>query len=96
MCSIPLSVINLRINKETAIAANQTYINKNPDFQREYEAWDDKLKKRFIETILIGRYMNPIWTIFNLEENSEEVLDGMLRLTTALDYFNDKFKLNSN
>jgi len=95
MCSIPLSVINLRINKETAIAANQTYINKNPDFQREYEAWDDKLKTRFIETILIGRYMNPIWTIFNPEENSEEVLDGMHRLTTALDYFNDKFKLNS-
>ena len=39
--------------------------------------------------------MNPIWTIFNPEENSEEVLDGMHRLTTALDYFNDKFKLNS-
>jgi hypothetical protein len=95
MSSIPLSIINLRTNKEIANAASQTYINKNPDFQREYEAWDDKLKTRFIETILIGRSMNPIWTILNPDENSEEVLDGMHRLTTALDYLNNKFKLNS-
>jgi hypothetical protein len=95
MCSIPLSIINLRTNKETAIAINQIYINKDPDFQREYEAWDDKLKTRFIETILIGRAMNPIWTILNPLDNAEEVLDGMHRLTTALDYLNNKFKLNS-
>jgi hypothetical protein len=95
MCSVSLSFINLRTNKELAITIDQIYINKNPDFQREYEAWDDKLKTRFIETILIGRAMNPIWTIFNPDENSEEVLDGMHRLTTALDYLNNKFKLNS-
>ena len=95
MSSIPLSIINLRTNKEVAITTNQIYINKKPDFQREYEAWDDKLKTRFIETILIGRAMNPIWTILNPDENSEEVLDGMHRLTTALDYLNNKFKLNS-
>ena len=95
MCSISLSIINLRTNKEFAFTMNEVYINKNPDFQREYEAWDDKLKTRFIETILIGRAMNPIWTIYNAEEKSEEVLDGMHRLTTALDYLNNKFKLNS-
>ena len=75
MSSIPLSIINLRTNKEIAITTNQVFINKNPDFQREYEAWDDKLKTRFIETILIGRAMNPIWTILNPADNSEEVLD---------------------
>jgi len=95
MSSIPLSVINLRVNKEIAIAANQIYINKNPDFQREYEAWDEILKTRFIETILIGRAMNPIWTILNPDNNSEEILDGMHRITTAIDYLNNKFKLNS-
>jgi len=95
MCSVSLSIINLRTNKEFAITMNEVYMNKNPDFQREYEAWDDKLKTRFIETILIGRAMNPIWTIYNPDENSEEVLDGMHRLTTALDYLNNKFKLNS-
>lgn len=94
MSNIPLSIINLRTNKETALATNQTFINKDPDFQREYEAWDDKLKARFIETILIGRAMNPIWTILNPEEQSEEILDGMHRITTALDFLNNKFKLN--
>ena len=93
MSNIPLSIINLRTNKETALATNQTFINKNPDFQREYEAWDDKLKTRFIETILIGRAMNPIWTILNPEDDSEEILDGMHRITTALDFLNNKFKL---
>ena len=92
MSSISLSIINLRTSKEFALTMNEVYINKNPDFQREYEAWDDKLKTRFIETILIGRAMNPIWTIYNPEEKSEEVLDGMHRLTTALDYLNNKFK----
>lgn len=93
MSNITLSIINLRTNKETAIAYQQTYINKNPDFQREYEAWDDKYKTRFIETILIGRAMNPIWTILNPADNSEEILDGMHRITTALDFLNNKFKL---
>lgn len=94
MTSIDLSIINLRTNKENALATSQIYINKNPDFQRDYEAWDDKLKTRFIETILLGRAMNPIWTIDNPEDKCEDVLDGMHRLTTALDYLNDKFKLN--
>ena len=91
---LSLSIVNLRSQKETAIGANQVWINKNPDFQREYDAWDDKMKTRFIETILIGRAMNPIWTILNPDDNSEEVLDGMHRLTTALDYLNNKFRLN--
>lgn len=93
--AISLSIINLRSQKETALGANEVWINKNPDFQREYDAWDDKMKTRFIETILIGRAMNPIWTILNPYDNSEEVLDGMHRLTTALDYLNNKFRLNS-
>ena len=70
MSNIPLSIINLRTNKETAFATNQIYINKNPDFQREYEAWDEKFKTRFIETILIGRAINPIWTILKPDEDS--------------------------
>lgn len=93
MSNITLSIINLRTNKENALATHQVHLNKNPIFQREYEAWDDKLKTRFIETILIGRAMNPIWTVYNPEEKSEEILDGMHRITTALDFLNNKFHL---
>ena len=89
--SVSLSIVNLRKNKETAIPADQIYLNLNPEFQRKYESWDDKLKTRFIETILLGRAMNPIWTVFNEDENSEEVLDGMHRLTTALAYLTGSF-----
>tara|TARA_B100000035_G_scaffold312707_1_gene324778 strand:- start:58 stop:1311 length:1254 start_codon:yes stop_codon:yes gene_type:complete len=95
MTTLNLSTINLRINRETAIALQQNYINKNPDFQREYEAWNDKLKTRFVETMMIGRAMNPIWTILNPEDNSEEILDGMHRITTATDFLNNKFCINA-
>ena len=94
MTSISLGVINLRLNRANAETACLVYLNKNPDFQREYEAWDDKMKTKFIETILIGRAMNPIWTITNPDEDSEEILDGMHRITTATDFLNNKFKLN--
>ena len=96
METLSLSVILLRVNKETAISSHQPFLNLNPSFQRKYEAWNDKLKTRFIETILIGRAMNPIWTILNEEDGSDEVLDGMHRLSTALSYLNNEFSLNKN
>jgi hypothetical protein len=94
MENISLSIINLRIDKENARATNQVFINKNPDFQRAYEAWDDKLRTRFIESMLLNRATNPIWTILNDETESEEILDGMHRVTTAIEFFNNKFALN--
>lgn len=94
MENISLSIINLRTNKETSMAANQIFINKSPDFQRSYEAWDDKLRTRFIESMLLGRATNPIWTVLNDAEESEEILDGMHRITTALAFLNNEFSIN--
>jgi len=96
MENISLSIINLRTNKETALAASQVYINKLPDFQRCYEAWDDKLRTRFIESMLLNRATNPIWTVLNDDEESEEILDGMHRITTALSFLNNEFSINRN
>jgi len=93
MSTIELSIISLRSNKENALAASQTYLNCQPFWQREYESWDERTKVRFIETMLTGRAMNPIWTILNPEDGSECVLDGMHRLLTALNFLNDKFSL---
>ena len=93
MQTIPLSVINLRANKENAITTDQIYLNISPDFNRCYEAWDDALKTRFIESILLGRATNPIWVIFNDDEDTEEILDGMHRITTALGFLNNAFAL---
>ena len=95
MQMIPLSVLNLRANKENAMATDQIYLNISPDFNRCYEAWDDALKTRFIESILLGRATNPIWVIFNDDEDTEEILDGMHRITTALGFLNNSFALQS-
>jgi len=94
MITVNLSLVNLRIDKERSEAAGQMYLNTQPDFQREYEAWDDKLKTKLVETMLCGRAMNPIWTISNKDDKSDEILDGMHRIRTATDFFSNKFKLN--
>jgi hypothetical protein len=96
MENISLSIIYLRTNKEAALAANQVYLNRTPEFQRNYEAWDDKLRTRFIESILLNRATNPIWTVLNDTDESEEILDGMHRITTALSYLNNQFEINKN
>jgi hypothetical protein len=93
---ISLYIINLRTNKENALATQQIYLNKSPDFQRGYEAWDDRLRTRFIESIILNRATNPIWTVLNEDNDSEEILDGMHRITTALLFLNNEFSLNKN
>jgi hypothetical protein len=93
---LPVSLINVRSNKELAMAMNLQFINLSPSFQREYEAWNEKLKTRFIESILLGRAMNPIWTVENSDDGSTEVLDGMHRLTTVLKFLNNEFPLGSS
>lgn len=94
--SLPVSLINIRTKKEQAMAMGMSFINLSPPFQREYEAWNEKLKTRFIESILLGRAMNPIWTVENNDDGSTEVLDGMHRLTTALKFLNNEFALGSS
>ena len=94
MTAIHLGMINMQCNEETALNIGQPYINRFPPWQREYEAWDEAIKTRLIESIILHRAMNPIWTILNPKNGQEDVLDGMHRLTTALDFLNDKFKIN--
>lgn len=94
MADIPLSVVNIQTNRETALASDLRFINIAPSFQREYEAWNDRLKVRFIESILLGRATNPIWTVCNDEEESDEVLDGLHRINTALAFLSGQFALD--
>jgi len=93
---INLSMINMQTSLEHAIGSNLTYINLNPDFQRDYEAWNEKMKTRFIESILLSRAMNPIWTVENSDDGSHEVLDGKHRLTTAIKFLNNEFALGDS
>jgi hypothetical protein len=94
MEQVSLSIIHLRTNKESALASHQIYLNKSPSFQRSYESWDDIMRTRFTESIILNRATNPIWTVLNEIDESEEILDGMHRITTALSFLNNEFAIN--
>ena len=93
---IDVQTIYERRDQKIAEGRRGIWLNLHPDYQREYEAWTPRLKTRLIESILLGRRMNPIWTVFNKTENTEEVIDGMHRLTTAIGFFTDEFALVGN
>ncbi len=89
MPTYTIANLSMLTNREHARALRQKFINLNPDFQRDYEAWSEKLCTRFIESILLGRATNPIWLVNNPDDGCYDVLDGKHRLRTALDFMND-------
>ncbi len=96
MSSESLATLAARTNRETARIINATFIDLEPDFQREYEAWSEKLCTGFIETIIIGRATNPIWLVVNEGNDCVDVLDGMHRLTTAIRFLNNQFRIGAS
>ena len=92
----PLSILRMRADHESAMTSGQVYLNLTPDFQRPYEAWDEKLQTRLIETVLLGRAMNPIWVVTNEEEECEDVLDGMHRLKTLIRFINNEIEIGGS
>ncbi len=88
-----LSTIALRIEKHNAKTTDQIWINLSPEWQRNFECWTPKQMTRLIESIICGFKINPIWLIQNPELKSEDVLDGMHRLRTALSFLRNDFKL---
>lgn len=90
---VNIAFMNARANKEIALRDKQTYVNLQPPFNRKYDAWNDNFKTRLIETILLNRAMNPIWTVHNDEEHTEEVMDGVHRVTTSINFLNNEFAI---
>lgn len=66
----------------------------DPDFQRKYK-WDKEGNERaskFIESCLM-RIPLPACYFAERDDNSQEVIDGVQRITTILNFFNDDFAL---
>lgn len=66
----------------------------DPEFQRKYK-WDkdgNERASRFIESCLM-RIPLPACYFAERDDNSQEVIDGVQRITTILNFFNDEFKL---
>ena len=63
----------------------------DPEWQREY-VWDLKKASRLIESFLIGLPVPVIYLAFN-EEGVREVIDGLQRLTSVFNFFDNKYEL---
>ncbi|MBL3553182.1 GmrSD restriction endonuclease domain-containing protein [Rhodovulum sulfidophilum] len=59
-------------------------IKINPDFQRLFR-WDTERKSRLIESILVRIPLPPIF-VFELGNSKWEVIDGLQRLSTILEF----------
>ncbi|MCK9607829.1 MAG: HNH endonuclease [Methylomonas sp.] len=75
-----------RVNAERD---KKIFIDIHPYYQRAYEPWDSRARTALIETILLGRVMNPIWFIPNITAHSIECIDGMHRICNILDFIKD-------
>lgn len=68
-------IINLYRDKELII---------NPEFQRLFR-WDNTRKARFIESLLLGIPIPPIF-VFQTQEGNWELIDGLQRISTILEF----------
>lgn len=79
----PLNTITMMINSDN--------YELNPDFQRR-RRWDDVKKSKLIESFIMNVPIPPIF-LYENEFSHYEVMDGLQRLSTIYDFYNDSFKL---
>lgn len=64
----------------------------NPEFQRFYR-WNDYQQTRFVESILLGIPVPPIFVAED-ENGRWELVDGLQRLSTVFSFFGIFFETN--
>ncbi|OFX44238.1 MAG: hypothetical protein A2046_07710 [Bacteroidetes bacterium GWA2_30_7] len=61
-------------------------------FQRKSKLWDEGVKSRLIETLILDIPIPPLY--FDIISKSEWlIIDGLQRISTIVDFFNDVFEL---
>lgn len=70
----------------------------NRDYQRGAGLWPETVKSYFIDTILEGYQFPQIYLYQTSAEKTgrpyKELVDGQQRITSIIDFYNNKFKLN--
>ena len=88
--------ISLHTNYETCDdIPSDNYIwlkSCTPDFQRDNNKWNLKMKQKFIENVLKGA--NTEILLFKLnDEMDAKIIDGLQRTTAIIDFFENKFSV---
>lgn len=65
-----------------------------PPYQRDY-VWSHDLKCKFIESLILGIPMPPLFAFTLDETGNMELIDGVQRLTTIKEFVNNKFKITN-
>lgn len=63
----------------------------NPDFQRR-RRWSDEKRSRLIESFIMNVPIPPVF-LYENDLSHYEVMDGLQRLSTICDFYEDKFQL---
>ncbi|ARJ55993.1 DUF262 domain-containing protein [Campylobacter cuniculorum] len=66
-------------------------IEISPEFQRE-NVWKEKQKSELIESVLMGIPI-PVFYFFESKDTKIQIVDGRQRISTFIDFMNDKFEL---
>ena len=69
--------------------------NLSPIYQRE-NLWKDKEKSYFIDSIFCGKPIPSIYTTYNGDSNSHDIIDGKQRLQAIVSFFHNEFTLPEN
>lgn len=64
-----------------------------PEYQRDY-VWKNDMKCKFIESLMLGIPMPPLFAFTLDDSGNMELIDGVQRLTTIQDFVDDKFKIS--
>jgi hypothetical protein len=68
------------------------WLNLHPEYQRRL-IWDRKKRSLFIESILMNIPIPPIF-LLEWEYSRYEVMDGQQRLSTIVEFYDNRFKLS--
>lgn len=63
-----------------------------PEYQRDY-VWKNDMKCKFIESLMLGIPMPPLFAFTLDDSGNMELIDGVQRLTTIQDFVDNKFKI---
>lgn len=64
-----------------------------PDFQRRKGRWSSEKKSKLIESFIINVPIPPVF-LYEVSFANYEVMDGLQRISTIIDFYNDQFELS--